>query len=130
MQKFDTFPRNLPPSEVLKFACIGVSSGFLSGMFGVGGGSVVVPALLLTTPYTHHEALGTSLAAMVPPSIFGVATHHANFLKTGTQLVNYRVGGAVALGCGVGGWVGAKMGRKIDEKVSGGSEMKETGASR
>ena len=53
---------------------------------------------------------------MVPPSIFGVFTHHMNGMRTGVKLIDYRVGGVVACGCALGGWGGAKIGQQIDEK--------------
>ena len=53
----------------------GVAAGFLAGLFGVGGGAVVVPLLALATDLDHKTALGTSLCAMVPTGIAGVLAH-------------------------------------------------------
>jgi uncharacterized membrane protein YfcA len=61
--------------RLLPASVIGIFSGFLSGMFGVGGGAIVVPALVLTTDMSHHSALGTSLCAMVLPAMIGTYTH-------------------------------------------------------
>ncbi|HUH67253.1 MAG TPA: sulfite exporter TauE/SafE family protein [Syntrophales bacterium] len=53
----------------------GVILGFLSGMLGVGGGIIMVPAMVLLTGFTQHTAQGTSLLAMVPIGSVGAYTH-------------------------------------------------------
>lgn len=55
----------------LKLGAIGTAAGIFSGLFGVGGGSIVVPLLVLWLGYETREATGTSLAAIVV--IAGVA---------------------------------------------------------
>jgi len=88
---------------------IGCCSGFLAGLFGVGGGAVVVPALTVATDMNHYQALGTSLCAMSLPAIVGTATHY----NKGN--VSMRVAPALALGAFVGGFIGGKLGSSIDE---------------
>lgn len=58
------------PQRLLTSACIGSCSGFLAGVFGVGGGSVVVPALTIFTDMNHYQALGTSLCAVSPMNFY------------------------------------------------------------
>lgn len=53
----------------------GVFTGFISGMMGVGGGSLLVPAMVLLAGFTQHIAQGTSLLAMVPAGSTGAYTH-------------------------------------------------------
>ncbi|MCL2337520.1 MAG: sulfite exporter TauE/SafE family protein [Firmicutes bacterium] len=53
----------------------GVFTGFLSGMMGVGGGSIMVPAMVLLAGFTQQTAQGTSLLAMVPAGGVGAFTH-------------------------------------------------------
>lgn len=53
---------------------VGVAAGFLSGLFGIGGGTVIVPALVLVG-LTQRQAAATSLAAIVPTSISGVVSY-------------------------------------------------------
>ncbi len=55
----------------LKLAAIGTAAGLFSGLFGVGGGTVIVPLLVLTLGYGEREAAGTSLAAIVFIAAFG-----------------------------------------------------------
>lgn len=98
--------------RLLPASVIGVFSGFLSGMFGVGGGAIVVPALVLSTDMTHHTALGTSLCAMVLPAMVGTWTHS----KRGN--VNWRVAPMLAFGSAVGAFVGGReVGVNLDEGV-------------
>src|SRR6476659_1145927 len=51
--------------RLAKLAVIGTAAGVFSGLFGVGGGTVIVPLLILWFSYGEHEATGTSLAAIV-----------------------------------------------------------------
>jgi uncharacterized membrane protein YfcA len=59
-------PRSLP-----RLAAIALVAGAFSGLFGVGGGTVLVPLLILWLGYQEHEATGTSLAAIGLIAIFG-----------------------------------------------------------
>lgn len=54
-----------PSRSGLKLAAIGTAAGVFSGLFGVGGGTVIVPLLALWLGYDHRRATGTSLAAIV-----------------------------------------------------------------
>jgi uncharacterized membrane protein YfcA len=53
------------PRRLLLLAVIGTAAGVFSGLFGVGGGTVIVPLLILWLGYREREATGTSLAAIV-----------------------------------------------------------------
>lgn len=106
----DKQPSNL--ERLLPASFIGTFSGFLSGMFGVGGGAIVVPSLVLSTDMSHHAALGTSLCAMVLPAMVGVLTH----AKRGK--VAWRVAPSLALGSAVGAYIGGKeIGLHLEEDV-------------
>lgn len=88
---------------------IGLGSGFMAGLLGVGGGAVVVPALTVFTSMDHYTALGTSLAAMVLPAVVGTMTHY----KKGN--VNLRVAPALAVGSLIGAYGGGRLGVKLKE---------------
>jgi uncharacterized membrane protein YfcA len=60
-------------SRLLRLAVIGTAAGFFSGLFGVGGGTVMVPLLVLWLGYREREATGTSLMAIVLIAAAGVA---------------------------------------------------------
>ncbi len=71
-------PMGLVQGEVgagLALLLAGVFTGFLSGMMGVGGGTIMVPAMVLLLGFPQHTAQGTSLLAMVPASLVGAYTH-------------------------------------------------------
>ena len=55
----------MPRDRLLKLALIGTAAGAFSGLFGVGGGTVIVPLLIFLLAYGEREATGTSLAAIV-----------------------------------------------------------------
>ncbi|WP_029145842.1 sulfite exporter TauE/SafE family protein [Microbacterium luticocti] len=92
---------------VLLLIGIGLAAGLLSGLFGVGGGTVIVPMLTFLAGFEHRRAAGTSLAAIVPTAAVGV--------------ISYAVHGAVAwipalilaaaavIGAQVGTWLLARM---------------------
>jgi len=58
-------------TEVLAIVAVGVAAGVVSGLFGVGGGILFVPALVLLQDLTQVEAEATSLLAMIPVAIAG-----------------------------------------------------------
>jgi uncharacterized membrane protein YfcA len=60
-----------------RLAAIATAAGAFSALFGVGGGTVIVPLLVLWLGYGEHEATGTSLAAISVISVFAVAAHAA-----------------------------------------------------
>jgi uncharacterized protein len=62
-------PRQSGP-RLLKLAFIATAAGAFSGLFGVGGGTVIVPLLVLWFGYSEHVATGTSLAAIVLIGLF------------------------------------------------------------
>jgi len=67
-----------PPRTTRFYAvCIGVglAAGLMSGLFGVGGGTVIVPLLVLVLGFDQRLAAGTSLAAIVPTASVGVITY-------------------------------------------------------
>ena len=63
-----------PPHRSLKLAVIGTLAGLFSGLFGVGGGAVIVPLLVLWLGYDERSATGTSLAAIVFIAAFAAGT--------------------------------------------------------
>ncbi|HWX88250.1 MAG TPA: sulfite exporter TauE/SafE family protein [Solirubrobacteraceae bacterium] len=69
--------RPFATQRTFKLAAIGTAAGVFSGLFGVGGGSVIVPLLVLWLGYGPREATGTSLAAIVFIAAFAAATQGA-----------------------------------------------------
>ena len=67
----------MPPGRTLRIAAIGTAAGLASGLFGVGGGIVIVPLLVLWLGYAEREATGTSLVAIVVIAAVATAVHAA-----------------------------------------------------
>jgi len=67
----------MPRRRTLALAAIGTVAGLFSGLFGVGGGVVMVPLLVLWLSYGDREATGTSLAAIVVIATAATLTHGA-----------------------------------------------------
>ena len=63
--------------RTLKLAAIGTAAGIFSGLFGVGGGTVIVPLLIIWLAYGERVATGTSLAAIIAIAALAVAGHGA-----------------------------------------------------
>lgn len=97
-------------------AFVGLITGVLSGMFGVGGGFVIVPALVLSTGMAIHQAVGTSLLVIVLISISGVVSHivGGNELSIETT-VQFMVGGFA--GMWLGGIVAKRLGGSMLQKT-------------
>lgn len=82
---------------------IGLAAGILGGMVGVGGGLIVVPALVYFLGYSQHAAQGTSLGLLVlPVAILGMM----NYYKAGH--VDFKIVGLLAAGFVVGSYFGSK----------------------
>jgi len=69
------FSEDYPPGRWLRLAATGTGVGFLTGFFGVGGGFLIVPALVLTVGLPMHLAVGTSLLAIALNAAWGLLGH-------------------------------------------------------
>jgi hypothetical protein len=83
---------------------IGLVAGVFAGMFGIGGGLIIVPALLLILQVKELEAIGTSLAALIPPvGLLGAAEYYRN------GYINLRFAALLAVGIFLGAYFGARI---------------------
>lgn len=92
------------PDFPLALLILGVLAGILSGMFGIGGGIVIVPMLILFFGFDLQTATGTSLGALLMPValLAVIAYYRAGKLKI-------QVAAAVAVGLVIGSWLGAQL---------------------
>lgn len=95
------------PSVAL-FIAIGVLAGILSGLFGIGGGVIIVPALIYVAGFRQHMATGTSLAVLLPP--IGVAAAY-EYYRHGN--VNIRAAAIIAVSVLIGAWLGAVIANRM-----------------
>ncbi|MDF2724261.1 MAG: hypothetical protein K0Q59_3936 [Paenibacillus sp.] len=93
-----TYGYNLPVALVVGFAV-----GFISGLFGIGGGSLFVPIMVLLFRYPPHVATATSMFVIFLSSILGSATHGYHGEVDWYSVV------ALAPGAWIGGWLGARI---------------------
>jgi hypothetical protein len=93
--------------RTLKLMAIGTAAGLFSGLFGVGGGTVIVPMLVLWLGYGERSATGTSLAAIVFIAAFAAATQGL--------YGNVRVLDAVLVG--VPAVAGVLLGARIQQRI-------------
>jgi uncharacterized membrane protein YfcA len=86
----------------------GVTGGIASGMFGIGGGVILVPILGLLLGFSQHRAQGTSLVALIPPTglLAVIAYSHAGY-------VSWQTGLLLIPGVFLGGIVGGSIAEKI-----------------
>jgi uncharacterized membrane protein YfcA len=96
-------PAGTRPTNLVAIGAVGIAAGFLAGLFGVGGGLLIVPGLVLAAGMDQRLAHGTSLAAVLPISIASVVTYAAHD----------NVDWTAALWLSVGAVAGAVVGTKL-----------------
>lgn len=99
-------------TTVVILLLIGVAAGMLSGFVGVGGGILIVPALVFFLGYTQHMAQGTSLAMMIPP--IGILAVY-NYYKAGH--VNLGAAAILCITFFVGAYFGSKLSIGLDQRL-------------
>jgi uncharacterized membrane protein YfcA len=99
-------------SNEILFIILGLIAGIFSGIIGLGGGVIIVPALVFIFGMSQQQAQGTTLALMVPPiGILAAYTYYQS------GFVNLKVAGLVCLGFIFGGWLGAKIAVQLPKEV-------------
>lgn len=99
-------------SMLILLLVIGIITGVVAGMFGIGGAIVMVPALVFIMGFSQHMAQGTSLAVMLPP-IGIIATW--NYWKAGQ--VNLKFALILAAAFLVGSYFGSKLALNIPQDI-------------
>jgi len=99
-------------STIVILVIIGLFTGMLAGMLGIGGGLVVIPALMLFMGFSQHEAQGTSLAMMLPP--IGIVAAW-NYYKAGHVDIKFALILAVAFI--IGSLFGSKLAIGMSENL-------------
>lgn len=94
--------------NIFLFIIIGISAGILSGMFGIGGGVIIVPALVFLCGFSQLKAQGTPLAILLPP--VGILAFIEYYKKGQTNL---QAGILIALFLIVGSIFGAKLAQML-----------------
>jgi uncharacterized protein len=96
---------------------IGLLAGMLGGIVGVGGGIIIVPALVYFLNYDQHTAQGTSLGLiMLPVGILGFLQYYHSCKNVGTP-INFNVIGILAIAFVVGSYFGSKIALSIPQDI-------------
>ncbi len=101
--------------DIILFLLVGVVTGIMAGLFGIGGGAIVVPALIplfhslhFPTELVVHMAIGSSLATIIFTSISAIYGHHQ------CQAVLWSVAWKMTPGILIGAWLGALIAGSLD----------------
>ena len=88
----------------LKLLAIGLVAGVAAGMFGIGGGLIIVPALIFLLGLKEKQAIATSLAALIPPvGLLGAAEYYRG------GFINLKFAALIAVGIFIGAYFGARI---------------------
>jgi uncharacterized membrane protein YfcA len=95
---------------LLTYILLGLAAGIASGFLGIGGGTIIIPALVYLCAFTQHQAQGTTLAMMIPPIGLLAALR---YYYAGN--VNIKVAAILCAGFFLGGFLGATMAKTIPD---------------
>ncbi len=99
-------------NELILLIIIGFLAGVVGGSLGLGGGIIIVPALVFILGFTQHHAQGTSLAVLLfPIGILGVI----NYAKNG--YVNFKFAAVLIVAFILGSYVGSEISVNLPEKI-------------
>src|SRR5262245_27241602 len=101
-----------PMTNIAMYVFLGVIAGALSGLVGIGGGVIIVPALVLLFGFSQHDAQGTTLALLVPPiGILGAWTYYQH------GHVNIQIAALICAGFFSGSRIGARVATDLSNVV-------------
>ena len=97
--------------EILALLAIGLTAGVLAGLLGIGGGLLMVPAMVLISGFDQHVAQGTSLLVIIPAAALGSFTHHRH------GRLALRDAAALAVGGVLGALLGSVTALSLDDEL-------------
>jgi len=103
---------NMSAITIAGLLALGLAAGMLSSMVGIGGGVLIVPALVIIFAVSQKVAQGTSLVMLLPPiGIFAVI----NYYKAG--YVDFKIAGVLCIAFIVGSYFGSKIALNLQEST-------------
>lgn len=109
--------KNMATQLILTALIIGLAAGILSGLVGVGGGIIMVPALVFFMNYTQHQAQGTSLAVLTLPVVIIASLYYYHQCKEMGTPIDLKIVGLLGCGFIVGAFIGSKIAISIDQAM-------------
>lgn len=98
--------------NIILYLLLGLFAGVLSGLIGIGGGIIIVPALIYLFGLTQHQAQGTTLALLIPPiGLLAAWTYYKH------GYVNLTIAVFICLGFFIGGLAGAKLAVGLSNEI-------------
>ena len=98
--------------NIISYLLLGLLAGIASGLIGIGGGIIIIPALIYIFGFTQHLAQGTTLALMVPPiGLLAAWTYYRQ------GYVDLKVAAFICLGFFIGGLGGAKLATIVSGEI-------------
>lgn len=101
--------------QIGAFISIGVGAGILAGLFGVGGGMIIVPALIFLLGFSQISASGTSLVALLLP--VGLGGVYAFYMAGKIDSTNIKQGLLISVGMFIGSFIGAKIALGFPDQI-------------
>lgn len=97
---------------VIGLLLLGLIAGYFSGLVGIGGGVIIVPALVFLFGFSEHTAQGTTLALLIPPIgiLAALSYYHKGYVDIKTALI-------ICIGFVIGGYLGGKMAVGFSESI-------------
>lgn len=102
-------------STILILISIGICAGMMSGFIGVGGGIVIVPALVFFLGLSQHEAQGLSITTMLPP--IGILAFYSYWQHGAVTKTSIGYGAIIAIAFVIGGFIGSKVALKMSPNL-------------
>lgn len=104
--------KNMSLLFIIGLLILGIIAGYFSGLIGIGGGVIIVPALIILFGFSQHMAQGTTLALLIPPiGILAVMDYY----KKG--FVDVKSAIFICVGFVAGGYLGGRMSLGLSEPV-------------
>ncbi len=96
----------------LTYILLGLTAGVVSGLFGIGGATLLIPGLIFLCGLTQHQAQGTTLAAMIPPIglLAAMRYYYSGNVKIG-------IAAFICIGFFLGGFIGAHFAQAVPGAV-------------
>lgn len=94
------------------YVILGLVAGIFGGMFGIGGGTILIPVLVYMFGLTQHQAQGTTLAIMIPPIglLAALRYYYSGNVKLG-------MAGLICIGFFIGGFIGANFIQNLSDPL-------------